>query len=140
MDKKLLNEYIDACELIRETDVELERLNGRIPTMAVDKVTGSMQEFPYVSTNIRIEGAVEANATSRTVLAQKILLQERKANAESLKLQVEHWMNGIPARMQRIIRYRYFENLTWEDVADRMGRKATGNSVRMELERFFRKK
>lgn len=140
MDKKLLNEYIDACELIRETELELERLNGRIPTMEVDKVTGSMQEFPYISTNIQIEGAVEANTTSRAVLAQKILLQERKANAESLKLQVERWMNGIPVRMQRIIRYRYFENLTWEDVADRMGRKATGNSVRMELERFFRKK
>lgn len=140
MDKKILNEYIDACELIKETELELERLNGRIPTTAVDKVTGSMQEFPYIGTSIQIEGTVEANATSREILAQKVLLQERKKNAEDLKLRVERWMNEIPARMQRMIRYRYFENLTWEDVADRMGRKATGDSVRMELERFFRKK
>ncbi len=140
MDKKLLNEYIDACELLKETELELERLKGRIPTVAVDKVAGSMQEFPYIGTSIQIEGAVDAGATSQAIRAQKALLQERKRKAEAAKVQVENWINQIPARMQRIIRYRYFHNLTWEEVADKMGRKATGNSVRMELERFFRKK
>ena len=41
--------------------------------------------------------------------------------------------------MQRIIRYRYLEGLTWEQVAMRMGRRATADSVRKELERFFEK-
>ncbi len=140
MDKKLLNEYIDACELLKETELELERLEGKIPTMTLDKVTGSMQEFPYIETNIQIEGVVDVGVTSQAILAQKALLQERRRKAEAAKIQVENWMNEIPARMQRIIRYRYFHNLTWEEVADKMGRKATGNSARMELERFFRKK
>ncbi|MCI8876460.1 MAG: RNA polymerase subunit sigma-70 [Lachnospiraceae bacterium] len=140
MDKKLLNEYIDACELLKETELELERLEGKIPTMTLDKVTGSMQEFPYIETNIQIEGVVDVGVTSQAILAQKALLQERRRKAEAAKIQVENWMNEIPARMQRIIRYRYFHNLIWEEVADKMGRKATGNSVRMELERFFRKK
>ena len=49
-------------------------------------------------------------------------------------------MNTIPVRMQRIIQYKIFENLSWEEVAKKMGRKATGNSLRMELERFLKEK
>ena len=40
--------------------------------------------------------------------------------------------------MQRIIRYKIFEGMTWEQVAVKMGRKATADSVRMEMERFLR--
>ena len=49
----------------------------------------------------------------------------------------EQYMNTIPVRMQRIIRYKYFEGMSWEQVADRIGRMATGDSVRMEVDRFF---
>ena len=60
-------------------------------------------------------------------------------NAEELKLQVEVWMLSIPFRMQRIIKYKIFEDLTWQQVADRMGRKTTEDSVRKEFQRFFEK-
>ena len=46
-------------------------------------------------------------------------------------------MLTIPARMQRIVRYRYLEGLSWEQVAARMGRGATADGVRKELERFL---
>lgn len=46
-------------------------------------------------------------------------------------------MNTIPQRMQRIIKYRIFEERSWERVADRMGRKATGEKIRKEFERFM---
>ena len=49
-------------------------------------------------------------------------------------------MNTIPIRMQRIIRYKYFEGMSWEQVADRIGRMATGDSVRMEVDRFLKEK
>ncbi len=140
MDKKVLNQYIDACELIKETELELERLNGMSPTMAVDKVSGSMQEFPYVGTSFRIEGAVDAKAGESKKRMQMLILQERRDNAKKIKMQVEHWLNGVPVRIQRIIRYKYFENLSWEEVADKIGRNSTGDGVRMELDRYFRKK
>ena len=66
------------------------------------------------------------------------LLEQRKANAEQIKIQVEEWMLTLPSRMQRIVKYRYLEGLPWEKVAVKMGRKATADSVRMELERFLR--
>ena len=46
-------------------------------------------------------------------------------------------MLTIPQRMQRIIRYRVFEEMPWNEVAIRMGRNATADSVRMEYIRFM---
>ncbi|MFR1308402.1 MAG: hypothetical protein ACLSCO_05680 [Gallintestinimicrobium sp.] len=67
------------------------------------------------------------------------MLERRKANAEKIKLNVEEWMLTIPARMQRIIRWKFFEGLTWDEVAVKMGRNATGESVKKEFQRFFSK-
>ena len=71
--------------------------------------------------------------------AKKEVLKQKKEKAEELKLQVEVWMISIPFRMQRIIKYKIFEDMTWQQVADRMGRKVTEASVKMEFKRFFEK-
>ena len=68
------------------------------------------------------------------------LLEERKDNAKQIKLQVQQWMNSLSTRMQRIIRYKFFEEMSWEQVADQMGRKATGESIRKEFNRFLEEK
>ena len=71
---------------------------------------------------------------------QKKILEERKSQAEQLKINVEGWLNTIPPRMQRIIKYKVFEELTWQQVARKMGRRATEEGVRKEFNRFFEKK
>lgn len=58
--------------------------------------------------------------------------------AEELKIGVEEWMQDIPFRMQRIIRYKIFKDLTWEETAVLMGRKCTAGSVKMEFQRFMK--
>ncbi|MCI9026335.1 MAG: RNA polymerase subunit sigma-70, partial [Dorea sp.] len=67
------------------------------------------------------------------------LLEQRKESAEKIKRRVEEWMLTIPIRMQRIIRYKIFEERTWEQTAVKIGRKATGDSVRMEFNNFMKK-
>ena len=91
MEKQILMEYIDACELIRETEQDIQRLKRKKSETVQGSVKGSN-------------------------------------------------MNTIPIRMQRIIRYKYFEGMSWEQVADRIGRMATGDSVRMEVDRFLKEK
>ena len=66
------------------------------------------------------------------------LLEERRARAEQVKYQVEEWMLSIPMRMQRIIRFKIFQGMTWEEVAIKLGRRVTADSARMEFERFYR--
>lgn len=138
MNKQLLNDYIDACELIKETELELERLQGRRSTVVMDKVSGSMSEFPYSQTSFKVEGAIDTGRNETAIKTQELILKERKKNAERIKVQVDRWMNTVPVRMQRIIKYRFFEDLTWGEVALKLGRKATADSVRMEFTNFMK--
>ena len=86
-----------------------------------------------------MQGTIYSYADDSRLRAKKEILRKKKEKAEELKLQVEVWMISIPFRMQRIIKYKIFEKMTWQQVADRMGRKTTEESVRKEFKRFFEK-
>lgn len=140
IDKGILNEYIDACELIKETEKDIIKLRRRRNTVVTGSVKGSMHDYPYAETHFKVEGTPYSYSDDVRLRAEEKLLEERKANAEKIKVLVEQWMNTIPIRMQRIIRYRVFEEMSWEQVAEKMGRKATGESVRKEFDRFMEEK
>lgn len=137
MTKQILMDYIDACELIKETEEDIRKL--RKQEIVHDKVKGSNSEFPYQSMNFNIEGAVETYLDEKHLGEETELLKKRKKRAEEIKLEVETWMNTVPARIQRIIRYKIFERDSWEQVAIRMGDNVTADSVRMEYYKFMRK-
>lgn len=124
MDKKLLSDYIDACELIRETEQQTRRLQDKQSETTQDSVRGSNPEFPYNAQHFKIEGTTFSMRDDTRLLEKKKLLADRRAAAEE-------------TRVQRIIRWKIFEGLTWEETAAKLGRKATGDSVRMEFQRFM---
>ena len=136
MDKKILNDYIDACAVIRETEAEIRKLEKK-RKLEQDKVTGINPEWPYEPRSFSLGGTVETVADANRLNFEKHILEMQKEDAEKIKRQVEEWMLTVPIRMQRIIRYKIFEEKTWDQVAIRMGRKATKDSVRMEFERFM---
>ena len=139
MDKEILTQYIDACELIKETERDIQRLRQRRKVILQDSVKGSMQEFPYAAQSYHIEGLAYATVQTPSLLdEEEELVEERRATAAEIKVQVEAWLNTVPQRMQRIIRMKIFEEMTWGEVAVRMGRKATADSVRIEFDRFMK--
>ena len=138
MDKAVLQEYIDACELVKETEKEIQKLNRKKKTIIQTNVKGSMHEFPYVEQHFKVQGTTFTVKDDSRLRYEEKLLERQKAKAEQNKLQVEEWMMTISSRMQRIVRYRYLEGMTWEQVAAKMGRKATADSVRMELNKFLK--
>lgn len=138
MDKKILEDYIDACENIKDTEKHIQRLKKRKKTVIQTNVSGSNPNFPYEKKHFKVQGVQFSYADDDRLRAEEAILEERKANAEKLKLEVEQWMNTIPNRMQRIIRYKIFDGMTWEQVAARIGRKATADSVRMEYANFLK--
>lgn len=135
MDTRTLKEYVDICESIKDAELELERMQGSIATVECDKVKGSMQGFPYIETSFLVEGAVENRTSSAQINKQR----ERIETMKRQKTKVDTWISRAPARMQRIIQYKCFDRLSWEQVADRMGRGATGDSIRMEFKRYLKK-
>lgn len=140
MDKNILSQYIDACELIKETEEEIKKLNRKKKTVIQTNVSGSNPEFPYNPQHFKIQGTTFNYADDSQLRYQKKILEERKSQAEQLKINVEGWLNTIPPRMQRIIKYKVFEELTWQQVARKMGRRATEEGIRKEFNRFFEKK
>lgn len=138
MDKNILDQYMDACALIKETEADIQELKKR-KRVVQDSVKGSNPEFPYQAQSFRIEGTTERTGDWSLLAAEQRILADRKANAAKIKTEVEAWMNTIPQRMQRIIRMKIFKNLEWERIADEIGRGATGDSVRKEFERFIKK-
>lgn len=138
MDKKILEDYIDACENIKDVEKHIARLKKRKKTVIQTNVSGSNPNFPYEKKHFKIQGVQFSYADEDRLRVEEKILEERKASAEKLKLEVEQWLNTIPNRMQRIIRYKIFDGMTWEQVAHRLGRKATRESVRKEYENFLK--
>lgn len=138
LDKQILEQYIDACELIKDTKDEIRKLRKRRSQIEQDSVKGSSHEFPYTLQTYHLEGIGYATVKDPDELNRmEKLLEERIRNAEKIKRQVEAWLNTVSPRMQRIIRYRVFEDMTWAQVAVKMGRKATEEGIRKEFIRFM---
>lgn len=137
MDKSVLSDYIDACEFLKETEAEIKKLEGK-RRVVQDKVKGSNPEWPYEERSFALGGVVETEADSDRLRHERRLREIQRKDAEELKLQVEEWMLTIPFRMQRIIKYKYFNGLSWDEVARLMGRTCTAGSVKMEIQRFLK--
>ena len=139
MDKEILKQYIDACEQVKEAKADILRLKKNRKKIVQDRVSGSAHEFPYTAKSFHIEGLSYPVVKDPDELDRReAVLRERLRRAEEIKRQVEAWMLTIPQRMQRIIRYRIFEELPWGEVAIKMGRRATADSVRMEYTNFMK--
>ena len=137
VDKNTLKEYIDACRLVEETEEDIKRLRKKKKTILTDHVKGSNPEFPYQPKSFMVAGVAYTYTDEERLESEERILEERKAAAADCKVRVQKWMNTIPKRMQRIVRFKYIEGLSWEAVADRIGRGATKDSIRKELERFL---
>ena len=138
MDKRILSDYIDACAQVKETKEALLKLRKAKKRREQDAVKGSSHEFPYTAQTFHIEGIaypLVQDPGEEDRLEE--ILRERLRNAERIKHDVEAWLNTISMRMQRIIRYKIFEEMTWNEVAERMGRKATELSIKKEYQRFM---
>ena len=96
-----------------------------------DTVMGSKHEHPYTPEAIYIGGINPRSAAK---------LQERKAELEALRVEVEEILSGVADPVVRVIlRARFVKGLSWAAVANYMGGGNTDNSVRMMAKRFFEK-
>ena len=137
MDKKILEDYIDACAFIKDTEAEIARLEKK-KRYVQDKVRGSNLDWPYEERSFNIGGTTETVQDSDALAKERQILDEQRRIAMDLKLGVEEWMKEIPFRMQRIIKYKFFNRLSWEEVATLMGKKCTADSVKKEFQRFMK--
>lgn len=139
--KDIVIQYVDLIEETKEVRMRIDKLEKEIKKMenegsVIDCVKGGEGGIQ----NFKVEG-FPVRAYSR----KKTLLYIRKANLEALEMekletviQAEEYINSITdARMRRLLNWRYIEDLSWIQVAHKMGRKHTAESCRKAVERFF---
>lgn len=134
-----LNDYIDAKALQEETIRDIAKLERKKKTIEQDSVKGSMSTFPYTAKNFHIAGISYAPEDEAALKEDEENLRERARVTGETKRIVEKYMNRIPARMQRIIKYKLFERESWDTVATRLGGNKTGDAIRKEFDNFVGK-
>lgn len=145
MDKDILVQYTDLQEEIRDINRRAECARGQMERLetegtVLDAVKGTRQDGTFGS--IRIEGFPYADYEKRRRSLQSYLLKLAEMEEKLLELtnQAEEYINSIEdSRMRRIVQYRIMDGLSWYEVADRMGGKATSEGCRKYFERFFEK-
>lgn len=136
MDINVLKEYIDACELVKDTEQDIARLR-KDNNVIQSSVKASSDTHPYTELRVKVSGVSYTNEDN--IRQEEIILEQRIKDAAQIKIRVQEYINTMPIRIQRIVRYRYFEGYTWNQVADKMGRGATEDSIRKECKRYFEK-
>ena len=96
MDKRILEEYIDACEVTKEAEAEIRKLESKKNITANETVSGSNPEFPYNPQHFKVQGTTYSYSDDIRLRNKKEILRQKKEKAEELKLQVEVWMISIP--------------------------------------------
>ena len=145
MDKDILVQYTDLQEEIRDIRRRAERARGQMERLetegtVLDAVKGTRQDGTFGS--IRIEGFPYADYEKRRRSLQSYLLKLAEMEEKLLELtnQAEEYINSIEdSRMRRIVQYRILDGLSWYEVADRIGGRATSEGCRKYFDRFFEK-
>lgn len=132
MNRNIFKDCIDACELEKELEERIRDLEQQ--SIAHDVVSGSNPDHPYYAKHFHTEGMIKQT----NLEAEWNNLKRQQEKVKQIRQQVEEIMKQAPVRIQRIIQYKYFEKMTWYQVADKIGRGATKDSVKKEFQRFLK--
>lgn len=133
--RERLEQIMDLRNEIEQLEKEIDRIKR---TVKQDKVTGSLSEFPYTKTSFTITGynyASNCETRGKEAEAARKLLE-----LHDLTREIDQWLRSVESsKIRQIITYRYFDGLTWNDVAAKMGYRYSADGCRMTLKRFLKK-
>lgn len=143
MTKDILVQYCDLREEAKDLRRKIEKLEQDIQRIEDERYVADSVTGGYGGTqHFTIKGFPYPKYSQK-----KTLLYVRKANLEIMEHKLleninlaEEFINSLDdARMRRLLQYRYIDDLTYIQVAHKMGGRSTADSVRMEISRFFDK-
>ena len=126
---------IQYCDIKQEYDYIRTRRDKLI--REIDSVTGGDGGIQHY----KIEGyPYPEYSRKRTLLiARESQLQKYEIKLLEITNEVEEFIEKIEnSRIRRMIEYRFLDDLTWIQVAQRMGKHHTEESCRKAIERFLK--
>lgn len=156
MTKEQLAQYIDLqaekaenIERIKKIEVQIDKLTENIAKIkedgtVIDSVTGGeggiqrfkIQGFPYPEYNTKLKRLEDKK---HELMAAKHELEQRNEKIKPLVKEIHKFMYSIDdSHTFRIIRMRYEEGKSWQQIAIQMGGGNSADSVRKQVERFLK--
>ena len=115
---------------------DLRAAKDMSPAETSDSVA-SAAEFPYSLHTVRIDG-LDWEAYNRNIQRIQRLRQQALDRATQELAEIEEWIATVDdPHIRDIIRYRYIDGFSWQQVARKVGGGNTGDSVRMAQARYL---
>lgn len=141
--KEILIQYSDLQQEVKEINEKIEKTEKQIAKIkkegnVIDTVSGGNGGIQH----FKIEGFPYPEYTRKKNLlySRKLVLTELELELLETLNEVEEFISSVKdSHMRRIINLRFVENLSWNEVADRIGGGNTEGSVKMAFQRFMDK-
>lgn len=141
MTRDILAQYCDLKEEVKDLRRRIDNKQKEIERIEEEgAVTDSVKGGYGGEQHFKITGFPYPEYSRKKTALYLYKAQLENAELELLEMTnaVEEYIQSLTdSRIRRILRFRYLDNLTWRQVAHRMGGKATEDSVRMEHNRFL---
>ena len=121
MTKEQLCEYRELQKEIKRLQARIEKLKDKNEGYAADVVKGSSIEFPYTQHPILVEG-FDAEKKQASISRFKEILSKRVSKSMDRSLEIADFICNIESvKIRTIFEYRYYDLLTWQQIAFKMG-------------------
>lgn len=145
MAKHILAQYHDLQEEAKDLRRRIKKLEEEIAKIknegtVKDTVTrGKKGKKPLGRVTIEGVPYPEYSRKKTRLFLYKAQLESAEMELLEIASETEKYIQSIEdSRIRRIIRLRYIDNLTWTQVAHKIGGMATADSVRMEHNRYLK--
>ena len=145
MKKHILEQYTDMQEERKDLLRRIRRLDDQIAKMeetgytVADSVACGKKGKKAIRT-VKVEGFPHPDYERKRALLRRYKAKLKLFEEDLLEkqIEVEEYIQSIEdSRIRRIMRYRYLDNLTWQQVAHRMGKHHTAEGCRSAHDRFL---
>jgi len=136
--KESLVQYCDIKVEIKELEQKIERLEPKTHDIVSDSVDSTTKHFPIIRNHAKIIGLNQK--AIKQLEHYKTILEDRYERLLEMQTELEEFIDALPtSRLRRIFEYRYIDQLTWQQVAQKIGNNASEESIRKEHDRFLEK-
>ncbi len=112
MDKAKLNRYFWLNHEVEKQEKRRARLQKNAEEIATDVVSGSICQFPYIETKIKITGMA-----SGALEKLEASIEKNIDEAMNIRAEIEEFINSIEEpQMRELLRSRFIDCLGWKEV------------------------
>lgn len=136
----LQKEEKDLARRIASLEIKIQEMEEKGYTVGDSVTCGKRGKKPLGTRRIQGFPHPEYSQKKGRLKTYKLQLELADQKLLCLLTEIEEYIQSIEdSRMRRILRHRYVDNMTWQQVAVQMGGNNTADGCRMEHERYLLK-